>query len=404
MPYAATDFIISKSKKIMKTLIELYDERPIENVLASEVFRPETTVFLCPAAIAQDKALQKKMRDYYSHMKLPCKLVFLESSMYDSSKLLRQLQKVEDEYPECVLDITGGTDAALFACGMLCEKNGTSAFTYSRKRECFFEIHNAPFANELPCTVTHKVEDCFMMAGGALRKGRVDNKILSSYIDTFDKFFSCYLRYRAEWNKAVKYIQVVSQNARGTSSLTVNTAKKVKGERGTMIDAPIELLRELEKIGYIKQLKVEGEKVSFSFKDQQIRTWLRDIGSVLELYVYKACLESDAFNDVVTSAVVDWDADAKSDAVTNEIDVMAMMGIVPVFISCKTCDVTTEALNELAILRDRFGGNSAKAAIVTTKTCRGITRHRASELGIDVIDLNDLKSGRIKEAIASVIT
>ena len=34
----------------MKTLIELYDERPIENILATEVFRPERTVFLCPAA------------------------------------------------------------------------------------------------------------------------------------------------------------------------------------------------------------------------------------------------------------------------------------------------------------------------------------------------------------------
>ena len=31
----------------MKTLIELYDERPIENVLGTEVFRPERTVFLC---------------------------------------------------------------------------------------------------------------------------------------------------------------------------------------------------------------------------------------------------------------------------------------------------------------------------------------------------------------------
>ena len=28
-----------------------------------------------------------------------------------------------------------------------------------------------------------------------------------------------------------------------------------------------------------------------------------------------------------------------------------------VFISCKTCAVDTDAINELAILRDRFGGD-----------------------------------------------
>ena len=36
----------------MKTLIELYDDRPIENVLGTEMFRPERTVFLCPPEIA----------------------------------------------------------------------------------------------------------------------------------------------------------------------------------------------------------------------------------------------------------------------------------------------------------------------------------------------------------------
>ena len=39
----------------MKTLVELYDECPIENVLAADTFCPERTVYLCPSEIAQDK-------------------------------------------------------------------------------------------------------------------------------------------------------------------------------------------------------------------------------------------------------------------------------------------------------------------------------------------------------------
>ena len=140
-------------------------------------------------------------------------------------------------------------------------------------------------------------------------------------------------------------------------------------------------------------VKVEaGERVSFDFTDAQIRTWLRDVGSVLELYIYKACLDTGVFHDVCLSVIVDWQGKASGpDSVTNELDVMATSGVKPVFISCKTCDVKTEALNELAILRDRFGGERARAAIVTAEKGGGNMLHRAMELGIDVIDVNDLQ-------------
>ena len=388
----------------MKTLIELYDERPIENVLGTEVFRPEQTVYLCPSEVAQDKHLQEKLREYFAHRGLQTEIVFLESSLYNSTKLLRQLRTVAEKYGDCALDITGGTDAALFACGLFCAETEIPVFTYSRKRRCFYDIHNAPFAADLPCTIRHSVEDCFLMAGGAMRSGRVDNSILDGYLQEFDPFFRLYLRYRSQWTKIVKYIQETSQTEKGLPiPLQVEADYTVKGERGTRIDAPEDCLRDLEKLGFLQNVTVSRDGVSYTFRDQQIRTWLRDIGSVLELYVYKACLDTGLFNDVRTSAVVDWEGDFRQDNVTNEIDVMAMQGILPVFISCKTCEVDTDALNELAILRDRFGGHGAKAAIVTTHHCRSITRRRAAELGIRVIDYDDLSDGDITEDIRAVM-
>lgn len=98
----------------------------------------------------------------------------------------------------------------------------------------------------------------------------------------------------------------------------------------------------------------EQEGVRFSFRDAQVRAWLRDVGSALELHIYQSCRALGVFDDVRTSVVVDWQGGNQPDAVTNEIDVMATCGVRPIFISCKTCDVKTEALNELAILRDRF--------------------------------------------------
>lgn len=389
----------------MKTLIELYDERPIENVLASEVFRPERTVFLCPADIAQNKTIQAKLEEYFRRCGLNSELIFLESSLYSSARITRQLSTVAQKYPDCVVDITGGTDAALFACGQFCTEAGIPAFTYSRRQQRFYNIHNAAFADEVKCTIRHDVEDCFLMAGGALRRGRVDNSILGRYMSSIDPFFELYLRRRTDWTHIVNYIQRASQVEKGLPiPLHVDAPSVVKGERGSRISAPENALRDLVKLGFISDLHIDDGRVAFDFRDEQIRTWLRDIGSVLELYIYKVCLDTGIFNDVRTSAVVDWEGDFRQDNVTNEIDVMAMQGIIPAFISCKTCDVSTEALNELAILRDRFGGSMAKAAIVTAQRCRNITRHRAHELDIDVIDLEDLRAGRAGEHLRSMMS
>lgn len=388
----------------MITLIELYDERPIENILATEVFRPERTVYLCPPEIAQDKQLQKKIKQYFMHRGLDTELVFLESSLFYTGKVLNQLRSTVQQYGNCMLDITGGTDAALFACGQLCAEMNIPAFTYSRRNNCFYNIQNAEFAEKKACDIKHNVEDCFLMAGGAMRGGRVDNSLLNAYLDRIDSFFRVYMKYRTQWVRIVHYIQKTSQTKDGQKiPLTVETDYFVKGERNARIEAPQECLYDLEEIGFLSDVEVSREHVSYTFGDYQIRTWLRDIGSVLELYVYKSCVDTGIFNDVYTSAVVDWEGDFRRDNVTNEIDVMAMQGTIPAFISCKTCSVTTEALNELAILRDRFGGNGAKAAIVTTQQCRSVTRHRAAELSIDVIDLNDLKTGCILQHLKAMM-
>ena len=388
----------------MKTLIELYDERPIENVLASEVFKPRRTIFLCPQEVVQNKSAQEKMKKYFAHCGLNTEVLFMESSLYNSAKIEKQLRGIYEKYPDCVLDITGGTDAALFAGGRLCAETDMPAFTYSRKRRCFFGIHNATFGDELECNIQHKVEDCFLMAGGALREGRVDNSILSRYLDIVEPFFELYMKHRRDWTNIINWFQRATQTEKGAPvPLNVDADYTVKGERGSRIDAPEAALEDFEKIGFISGLKIGNGRVSFKFKDTQIRAWMRDMGSVLELYAYKACLDTGVFNDVVTSAVVDWEGDFASDNVTNEIDVMAMQGIIPVFISCKTCDISTEALNELAILRDRFGGKAAKAAIISAERCRNITRHRASELGITVFDLDDLEDGKIAERIKAMM-
>ncbi len=389
----------------MQTLIELYDERPLENVLGVEVFRPEQVVYVCPDDFNNEKRVRAKLDAYFKHRGLSPMLFFARASVYETERMLELFRGIVEQYPDCALDITGGTDAVLFAAGLLCAETEIPVFTYSRRKNCFYDIRGAAFAEALPCTVQYMVEDCFMMAGGSMRPGRVDNSILSNYLGDVEAFFRLYLYHQRGWTSTVAYMQRISPSgADGSISLDVHGAYRVKGERGAWIEAPVDALQALETIGFLQNLEiVRDESVSFRFRDGQIRAWLRDVGSVLELYVYKACLDTGLFHDVLTSAVVDWEAVGGSKAVSNELDVMCTRGVTPVFISCKTCDVKTEALNELAILRDRFGGKMARAAIVTAERGGSSMRNRASELGITVIDLNDLAEGRIESRLKNLM-
>ena len=381
----------------MNTLIELYDERAIENILAPDMFHPRRIIYLCPREVLRDHTRQQKLAAFYRKRGWEPELIFVGTSLFEADRILRQLFTIEEKYPDCAIDVTGGSDAALFAAGMFAARKGVPAFTYSRRKNRFYDISGADFADDLYCDLTYSIEDFFLMAGGTLLPGRVDNHILSQYLPYFDPFFSCVLRFRHEWPTIISYIQRISPAEYGQiPPLDITGSYTVKGERGSRNSANEDALQELAQIGFIQDLTIiPDQQVSFRFRDVHTRAWLRDVGSVLELYTYKACVDAAIFHDVISSAVVRWDDVLGHGSVLNEIDVMAARGVIPLFLSCKACDIKTEALNELAILRDRFGGKGAKAVIVTTESCNAAARHRAAQLGIAVIDLEELKTGQL---------
>ena len=389
----------------MDTLIELYDERAIENILAPDVFRPKRIIYLCPEEIAQDRKRQEKMSAFFRRRGWEPELSFMTASLFKADRIFRQLLTIGEKYPDCAVDVTGGSDAALFAAGMFSARTGAPAFTYSRKKNCFYDISSAPFADNLKCTLSYSVEEFFLMAGGTLLPGRVDNSVLAQYLEDFDPFFDCFLRFRRDWADIVSYMQRVSPGEYGqTPPLSIQGKYTVKGEHGSRNSANEAALKAFERIDFIRDLSIiSGESVAFRFRDLNTRAWLRDVCSVLELYTYKACIDAGIFNDVISSAVVRWDDVLGHGSVSNELDVMAARGVVPLFISCKATDIKTEALNELAILRDRFGGKGAKAAIVTTEFCNAAARHRAAQLGIAVIDLEELKGGQLVDRLKVIM-
>ena len=383
----------------MKTLIELYDENPIENLLGTEVFRPEEMVILASPEIVSERALKETYRKYFEHRGVPVKVIVEPVSLLDAGKVERRLRQIIAGHPDCAIDISGGTDASLFAAGAV--GGDVPVYTYSRKRNTFYEIRNAPFAKNRPCDLRLDTRSCFLMAGGTLLKGRGDNAALKNRLDDIEKLFSVFRKHRRVWRNQIGYIQKVSSSLPGellARGLITETVDKHR------ITADRDLLYDLYKNGLINELRIGDDEVRFAFPDETVRFWLRDIGAVLELEVYRACIEAGCFDDVVLSAIVNWQGkEEQRDSVTNEIDVVAVRGIQPVLISCKTSEIKTEALNELAILKDRFGGKYSRAIIVTSANptaSRSLMRMRAAEMGIEVVEWNDITGGRLTDVLA----
>lgn len=157
----------------METLIELFDRRPLENILGAEMFRPRRIVYICPEFVARDAALHRRMRLLFRRRGLQAELIFFKADMYNADAVLALLRSILERYPDCAMDITGGTDDVLFAAGLLSAETSIPVFTYSRRKNCFYNIRNADFADGRPCSLQYRVEDFFLMAGGSVREGRV---------------------------------------------------------------------------------------------------------------------------------------------------------------------------------------------------------------------------------------
>ena len=195
--------------------------------------------------MSRDKSLQRRLRDYFAHRGQEVKLEFVKADVYHADAILKTLRRITAGCGDCAVDITGGTDAVLYAAGLLGAETGIPSFTYSRRKNCFFNIRNAEFADGIPCEVVYSVEDCFRMAGGDLRPGRVDNTLLPDYLPEIAPFFRLYLEHRRNWVRIIGYIQRLSPTEPDSAvSLNAGGPYSVKGERGSMIDAPEDVKRQ----------------------------------------------------------------------------------------------------------------------------------------------------------------
>lgn len=190
---------------------------------------------------------------------------------------------------------------------------------------------------------------------------------------------------------------------------------------GSIIDFPAfyeKILLSLRDKGLVQKCKVDENTLEFRYKNDQVRKLLLKGGNILELYTYmignEISTENDGFyNDIDIGVFIDWDGvvhnfkESVKDT-RNEIDVMLMRGVKPVFISCKNGELKKEALYELDTVANRFGGEYAKRIIITTDAGNSFEGYkyimqRAKDMNIKVIsDVNKMSKEEFEEVLKKI--
>lgn len=385
---------------IIKTLIELFDECPIENVISALSFKPEKIVFV-GFIDTMKKRRKKDIKRFFEMKKLDIEIEYEIVGRYDFDELADKLNFVIDRNEDCCFDLTGGKEMVLAAMGVVSQQRDIPMIQFDIKNDKFVRVKNCEEIG-LPGKRSVLISESVALNGGAtVESGRE----LWSFTEEFRNDVLTAWEICKEncglWNRQTSvFASFEGFGAVNGTFVTVDLSRAKAHNYDTMIDKNI--IDKLAGAGLIKEFKLDKDIVSFRYKNEQVRHLISKAGNILELYTYITAIQindiSDGYySDIDIGVKVDWDGIIYDDKVydatetRNEIDIMMTRGVVPIFISCKNGEVKKEALYELDSMARKFGGEYAKKILLSTYVHTNSDTHkhilqRAEDMGISVIE------------------
>ncbi len=391
----------------IKTLIELFDECAIENVITAAAFKPERIVYIGYKDVMTD-ARRKSISRFFKMRNIKSKISYEVISKYNYSEIKNRINDILDRNEECVLDLTGGTELVLTAMGALIESRSIPALQIDIPTG---RIINIKGCEKLPPPekLRLSIEEYVALNGGAVITDSTGHGSLSlkdEFLVDIETAWKIRQKSALEWNSSIYALQAL-QNMGEAFGISAEISLSRSKEELIRINEYIDLLKPLSDSGLIKINKASARTLNISYKNMLVHNMLLKSGNIFELYTYAAAAEisrksNGIYSDIGIGVFMDWDGvihsynSAVRDTV-NEVDVVLIKGAVPVFISCKSGDLKKEALYELDTVANKFGGKYAKKIIVTAginknEDTRRVILQRAKDMGISIISDSDVIS------------
>ena len=385
------------------TLIELFDPCQLENAAGVMLLRPERAVYIGYA----DEMTESRRSALTRFLKKNAGTRFVEYVNVphgDFTEIERAVAYIANKYADsCVFDLSGGDEliAAAFGavaqvmklCMVKSDVNGMTVLPLKNAQS--FAEHARIYRDGL------SVGESVALYGGAVLSERdSDCRRVLSENDRRDinALWDICRRNTRLWNKQISVLSSLEQYGRNGNKINIY----LKSERFKNIELPsVNFMSDLMLAGLVSGYRVFDGRISYRYRNDFVRSCMSKAGNILENYVYMCAVmlserEKDFFGDIAVGVSADWDGVPQS-GTKNEIDVVAMHGFVPVFISCKNGGAKKEALYELDTVARHYGGEHAVKILVTTsdranESARLSLIERAENMGIAVIGDTDVIS------------
>lgn len=329
------------------TLIELFREKSIHNVVSALEHSPELLVYLVsPAALkkykAPTEAFFKKRRPGQKILWCPC-------NTEDLNCLESTLEGIISAHGDCVADTRGSEGLMLLALGKMMQKHPDALGTLSSPS-------NAPAIS---------VSDTVALMGGSVESSQSPDPELSQ------RLWRILKKDPDRYNRAITELNgVIEKGSPGSYAFKRPPTPHSKW-----------LIGELERQSLCTETQngILMERGDFILK----------AGNALEAKVLWAVRE--LCDDAVMGAVLDWDGEKRGNDTNNEVDVLISRNARLSFISCKNGSFDENELYKLSAVAEHFCPEDHLKAVVATAMgklspqARQRLEQRARDMGIRLI-------------------
>ena len=385
----------------MQVLIEYYDKDVLKNIMSPLTLHPDKVIYLYDSGLKDMTVFRSLEKCFQKHMeveveKIPVDIRSVESIRQATCEVIEK-----NGVGNCTLELTGGSELMMIAGYKAGKELGIRMLHTDLVRRRINDLETDEMVAE---TTTLTLEN-FVDAKGACFVGESHRPPQPERYEAINKMARFLFTHLDEWKPTCSWLQTVASRVL-PHELYIEARREVTMKHGKLVFPVKEILKEFQRLGFIRNLVIGSSKVHFSFCSIEDKQYCISYGVWLELYVYTAAASSGVFDDVNLGTMIDWDAYNGRRLGGNEIDVLLMDDSLPVFISCKLRDADTAALNELLIAKKRLGGWFSKGLIVTftkeKKEGTG-TYQRAKELGLEMLDSRDILAEDFADRLVKAI-
>ncbi len=383
------------------TIVEFFDENDIENIASALLCKPDRIVFVGHSSRKMNKA-KEDYQEVLDKRDIKTKLEVKSVGRNNFKRIVEVLSEIAAEDEDCHFDLEGGEELYLVAVGMIAERFGNKIglHRYNIVSNNFLDCDEdgRPYCEE---KVDLTIKENIQIYGGKVTSSETSAKTEEDITDLKKMWEVCRVN-PSMFNSQINALSLAAKHfiKEGSLKITIDRsiAKNILERQGESFVYVPQIFSSLVKEGLITSLKTDDDTISFEYKSEYVRHLLNKAGNTLEHYItYIASTIKDAdgkptYNDILTGVSIDWDGETEQGKVDveNEVDVVLMHAMVPVFISCKNGSVDSDELYKLSQVAERFGGKYARKALIVSELDKmggsaQYIRERADEMGIKLI-------------------